>query len=122
MNEHTTSGAAVGAVLYKLLPAGLGAAIMICVDPPDSRRELFARLFCAFAMSYLFGDVALTLLQQVTWFAFLDSSNRAHTNAVDGLVGACGWFVAGAASVLLKRFKRRPLKTIKDVRGSIGGG
>ena len=33
-----------GGLMAKLLPAGIGAAIMVLVDPPQSKRELFFRL------------------------------------------------------------------------------
>lgn len=107
MSEPASSGAA-GALIWKLLPAGIGAAIMIAVDPPGSKKELFARAFVAFAMSYLFGDVAFEAAKGLSWLAFLDASKPAHWNAVAGVVGAAGWFVAGGASVTLKRFRRSP--------------
>jgi hypothetical protein len=102
MSEPASSGIA-GTILYKLLPASLGAAIMIAVDPPSTKREMFARAFVAFAFSYLFGDVAFELAQQK--LAFLDAGKPAHLNAVAGVVGAAGWFVAGAAAARLKKFK-----------------
>lgn len=114
MSEPASSGVA-GALLYKLLPAGLGAAIMVCVDPPRSKRDLFARAFVAFAMSYLFGDVAFEITRSFSSFAFLDPNKASHVNAVGGVVGAAGWFVAGGVAVLLKRFRRDPLKTVDSV-------
>lgn len=107
MTEPASSGAA-GALLYKLLPAGIGAAIMIAVDPPNTKRELFLQAFVAFAMSYLFGDVAFEVAKGFSLLAFLDPSKPSHWNAVAGVVGAAGWFVAGGASVALKRFRRSP--------------
>ena len=62
MTEPTT-GAAAGLALAKLVPAGLGAAIMVAVDMPKTRGEFFARFFVAFGCSHLFGDFALALLQ-----------------------------------------------------------
>jgi hypothetical protein len=47
MNDATY--AAAGGLLAKLLPAGLGAALMIAVDTPKTRREWFLRIFVAFA-------------------------------------------------------------------------
>lgn len=102
------SAGAAGALLYKLLPAGIGAAIMIAVDPPDTKRELFLRAFVAFAMSYLFGDIVFEVARGVQYLAFLNPGKPSHWNAVAGVVGAAGWFVAGGASVMLKRFRRNP--------------
>jgi hypothetical protein len=99
----------VAALLYKLLPGGLGAAVMICVDPPESKRELFARLFVAFACSLVLGDVVFDLAHSFTLFAFLDATKRAHTVAVDFIVGGVGWFVIGGAAMLLKRWKADPV-------------
>lgn len=109
MSEPASTGAA-GALLYKFLPAGLGAAIMICVDPPRSRADLFARAFVAFAMSYLFGDVAFEAARGIPPLAFLDPAKPAHWNAVAGAVGASGWFVAGGAAQWLRKWRRDPSK------------
>src|SRR5688572_23622186 len=101
MNE--TSSGIVGTVLYKFLPASLGAAIMIAVDPPATKREMFARAFVAFAASYLFGDIAFEVA--MGYFEWLNPFKPAHLNAVAGVVGAAGWFVAGAANQWLKKFR-----------------
>lgn len=120
MSEPTSGAAgALGALLYKFLPAGIGAAIMICVDPPKSKGELFARAFVAFAMSYLFGDIAFEIAKGISLLHFLDAAKPAHWNAVAGVVGAVGWFVAGGCSVLLKKFRRKPLETVDEVRRRI---
>lgn len=112
------TGAAVGGILLaKFLPAGIGAAIMIAVDPPRTRGELFARAFVAFACSYLFSDVAVSAIAAApligSWFNPL---NAGHVRAVDGLLGALGWFLAGGVSVIAKRFKRRPLHVVREIR------
>lgn len=119
MPADGASGAAVGVGLLKLLPAGLGAAIMVAVDPPRNRREMFARAFVALAMSYLFSDAAAAYVASVApaWFDVVK-----HRTALDGLIGAFGWFVAGGAAVMAARFKRRPLETVRDVRDTLGGG
>jgi len=112
MSEPATSAAA-GIALSKLAPAGLGAAIMVAVDMPKTRGELFARFFVAFSCSHLFGDVALAILQQ--WVPQISA------RAVDGALGALGYFLAGGVSVLAKRFKRQPLKTADQIRRAVKG-
>jgi hypothetical protein len=102
MSEPASSG--FGAVLlYKLLPATLGAAIMIAVDPPVTKREMFMRAFVAMAFSFLFGDLAFEFAAQ--YVPVLNPFKPSHWTAVAGVVGAGGWFVAGAANVWLKRLK-----------------
>lgn len=113
MTEPTT-GAAAGLMLSKFAPAGLGAGIMIAVDMPKTRGELFARFFVAFAFSHLFGDWALAELQ--AWTPHISA------RVVDGTLGALGYFVAGGVSVLAKRFKRKPLETARAIRREINGG
>jgi hypothetical protein len=115
MSEPASSTAA-GAILVKLLPAGVGAALMVAVDPPESKRELFARLFVAFTCSILFGEVVFDLLHSLAWFAFLDAHRRAHLAAVDALCGALGWFVLGGLSTWLKRFRADPVQAVKDAK------
>ena len=107
------SGAAAGIALSKLLPAGMGAAIMVAVDMPATRGELFARFFVAFACSHLFGDFALEVLEQ--WVPHLSA------RVVDGTLGALGYFLAGGVSVLAKRFRRRPLETADKIRRAMRG-
>lgn len=111
-----TSSAGAGLLLVKLLPAGVGAALMVAVDPPKNKRELFARLFAAFASSYLFGDTIFDLLHSLSLFSFLDHGVRAHAVAVDGVVGALGWFVLGGVSMMAKRFRTDPVATAKELK------
>jgi hypothetical protein len=82
-----------GGILVKLAPAGVGALIMVLVDPPANKRELFFRVFVAFAASYLLGDVVFDMLHSTAAFSFLDHTKRAHTVAIDGLVGRLGLVV-----------------------------
>lgn len=122
MQDHLPTTEAAGwlaVLLYKLLPAGAGAAIMICVDPPDTRRELFLRLFVAFACSFLFGDVVLDGLHSFSLLSFLDETKRMHRVAVDAITGGCGWFVIGGSVMLLKRFKADPLATVEEVKKAL---
>lgn len=119
MAADGASGAVFGIGLAKLLPAGLGAAIMVAVDPPQTRRQLFARLFVAFAFSHLFGDFVGVLIHD-SW-AFFDPSKASHDRALAGALGALGWFVAGGVSVLAKRFRRNPLETVDAVRRTLRG-
>lgn len=114
MHESTAAGAAgAGLAFSKFLPPVLGAAIMVAVDMPKTRGEMFARFFVAFAFSHLFGDFALATLQQ--WLPHISA------RVVDGSLGALGYFVAGGVSVLAKRFKRQPLKTARQIRDEIRG-
>lgn len=104
------------ALLYKLLPGGLGALVMVCVDPPTNKRELFARLLVAFIVSYYLGDVAFDALRSFAWLSFLDPTKRAHTVGVDFIVGGAGWFLVGAAAMALKRLKGDPIGTVKELK------
>jgi hypothetical protein len=116
--SEPASSAAAGIALSKLLPAGIGAAIMIAVDMPKTRGELFARLFVAFAFSHLFGDAALALLgHYAPGLADLKGVGR----ALDGTLGALGFFVAGGVAVLAKRFKKQPLQTADKIRRALKG-
>lgn len=108
MTEPATGTAAGVALFMKFVPAGLGAALMVAVDMPKTRGEFFARFFVAFTCSYLFGDFALAVLQH--WVPL------ASARVVDGTLGAFGYFLAGGASVLAKRFKRKPLETTRAIR------
>lgn len=119
MSDPTQSPEAASwcaAILFKLLPGGLGAAVMIAVDPPASKRELFARMFVAFSCSLILGDVAFDALHSFSIFAFLDAAKRSHTVAVDFIVGGVGWFVIGAAAMLLKKYRADPLAIVDDVK------
>ena len=108
---HSTEAAGwLSAVLAKFLPAAVGAAIMVVVDMPKTRRDGFARFFVAFAASYLFGDTLFDFLRSTSAFAFLTPGR--HQTAVDGFVGACGYFVASGMAVWLRGFKRSPLEAV----------
>lgn len=113
--NHAADASGLAVLLAKFFPAAVGAALMIAVDPPKTKRDLFARAFVAFAASYLFGDILFDFLQTFNLFAFLNDAKRSHHTAVDGFVGAVGWFIAGGAAVLLKRFRAKPMETIDDM-------
>lgn len=121
MNEHIPAEAAGGlaALLAKLAPPGIGAAIMILVDPPESKREVFARAFVAFACSYLFGDTLFDFLQTTGTFHFLDAAKRAHHVAVDGGIGALGWAFTGGIAMLMRKWKADPLAVIRDAKDAL---
>lgn len=110
------SSAFAGGLLAKLLPAGIGAAIMVAVHPPQDKKELFARIFVAFACSYLFYGFTFDLLHSLSWFSFLNKTNEDHAFAVRGLLGACGWFFMGGFSMLLQKFRADPVGTVKEVK------
>jgi hypothetical protein len=113
MQENTTEHAPVlAALLAKFLPAAVGAGVMIAVDWPKTRRDAFARIFCAFSMSYLFGDVAFDFLQSFNLFSFLDPIKHGHKTAVDGLMGATGWSLASGVAVMMRRFRKKPFDVL----------
>lgn len=117
MTEPASSSAA-GALLFKLAPAALGAAIMVAVGPKTiTRREIFLRAFVALAVSYLFGETALSYVaSQIGWF-------RAdkHEAAVLGLLGCVGWGLMGGLHVVAQKFKRDPFGTAKKLRETLKG-
>jgi hypothetical protein len=111
------AGASVGlGLLLKMLPAGLGAAIMVAVDPPKTRGEMLARAFVAFAFSHLFGDVAAAIC--ANYVPGFNAAAPGHIRALDGALGALGWFLCGGVAVVAKRFRRDPFRTVRDLRGA----
>lgn len=118
MQDQISSESAgwIAALLYKFLPAGLGAAIMIAVEPPKTRKELFWRLVSAFICSAIFGELAMDFLHSVAWFSFLDPAKRSHQAAVDFIVGGSGWFLLGGGGVLLRKVKADPVATAKEMK------
>lgn len=117
MRMQEMSDGALATLLAKFLPAGIGAAIMCAFDTPRTKKELFWRVFVAFAASYLFGDVVFDWLDSMPWFSFLDPDSRKHHTAVDGLIGAFGFLVMNIIASLLKRYRDDPEKVeqlIKD--------
>lgn len=116
MNEHNSPemAGASAVLLAKFLPAGLGALVMVAVDVPKTKKELFWRIFVAFASSFLFGDFAFDMLHTFSLFAFLDEAKRSHIGAVYAMVGGAGWFVLGGASMWLRKFRADPVAAVKD--------
>lgn len=111
-NPSGHAASALAALLVKFLPAAVGAGIMIAVDWPKTKKDAFVRIFCAFSMSYLFGDVVFDFLQTTSLFSFLDHARHGHRVAVDGLMGATGWSIASGAAVMLKKFRKKPFEVI----------
>jgi hypothetical protein len=110
------ASAAAGGLLAKLLPAGIGAALMIAVDTPQTKREWFVRIFVAFSCSYAFYGFTFDLLHSLSWFSFLDRANEDHQFAVRTFLGATGWFLLGGGAMMLKRFKADPAATVREIR------
>jgi hypothetical protein len=108
--------AVIVTALFKFLPPVVGALIVIAVDPPKTRKELFGRFFVALAFSYLFGRTTLDFLKGFGWFTFLDFTNEEHRAAVLGGLGACGWFVAGGTTQILKKLRDKPLETVEEAK------
>ena len=116
MNEQVPPNVAgwLAAAAAKLLPAGLGALLIAAVDVPENRRELFLRVFVAMGCSILLGDIAIDYL--ASSFGFVNAAKHSHQAAVNGIVGAVGWFALGGVSQLLKKFRGDPTGTIKDLK------
>lgn len=106
----------LAALIYKFLPATLGAAIMIVIEPPKTRRELFWRLVAAFVCSAIFGELAMDFLKSLSWLAFLDPAKRSHQAAIDFMVGGSGWFLLGGGGVLLRKFRGDPVATVEEAK------
>lgn len=122
MSDPTQSPEAaswIAAAAYKFLPAALGAAIMIVIEPPKTRGELFWRLVAAFICSAIFGELTMDFLKSVQWFAFLDPAKRSHQAAVDFIVGGSGWFLLGGGGVLLRRFKADPAAAAEEAKKAL---
>lgn len=117
-DQIPTDAGVLAPLLAKFLPAALGAAIMILVDPPKSRRDLFIRVFVAMACSILFGELVFDWLRSMSVFSWLDPFKRAHVSAIDGIVGAVGFSVASGSAVWLRRFRKDPIKAIDEVKGA----
>lgn len=121
MQDHFNSpeASAVTAIFFKFLPAGLGAAIMIAVEPPKTRRELFWRLVAAFICSAMFGEVAMDALRSFSLFAFIDAGKRSHQAAVDFIVGGGGWFVLGGVGVWLRKWRGDPAAAAEEAKKAL---
>jgi arginine exporter protein ArgO len=117
MQELQQSPEAAGwlaVLVYKLLPAAAGAAIMVAVQLPETRREWFSRIFVALACSLLFTDLVFDGLHTLSWFSFLNESKKSHVAAVAGLIGSSAWFIMGGAAMWLKKFRDNPQGTLQD--------
>lgn len=120
MTESPTEAAGWLAILItKLLPAGMGALLMVAVRPPVNRRELFARVFVALATSVLFTDFAFDFLHSFSWFAFLNEGKKSHVAAVAGFLGSVGWFIVGGVGVWLDRFRSNPIGAVDEAKKAI---
>jgi hypothetical protein len=117
MSPHDSeTGGAMAIVLTKFLPPAIGAAIMVAVDIPKTKRELFTRLLVAFACSYLFGEAVFDFLDSTSWFSFLDHAKRAHNTAVDGIVGGLGYSAASGLAMWLQKFRAQPIEALQDAK------
>lgn len=115
----TPIGALAGTVMtaaIKFFAPAIGALLVVAVDPPNSRKELFLRFFVAFTFSFLFSATTFDLLHSFSWLAFLDKANDEHQTAIKGLLGACGWFVVGGSVQLMKKFREKPVETVEEVK------
>jgi hypothetical protein len=101
---------------WKFVPAPLGAVVMIAVDMPKTRSELFWRLVVSFVFSVMLGEAVFDFLDSFALLAFLDSAKRSHVAAVDFLVGGSGWFVLGAGAMWLRKLRADPMAAIADAK------
>jgi hypothetical protein len=119
MQDHLQSPEAAGwlaALAYKFLPGALGALIMVMVDVPETRRDLFIRLFVAFVASVILGEVVFDYLRTWSALAFLDPAKGSHVAAVNFLTGGFGWFVIGGGVMFAKKFRNNPADAIADAK------
>jgi hypothetical protein len=107
---HESVWSGLLALLLKFFPATLGAAVMCLFDMPNTKREWFIRGFVAMAASYLFGEAVFDWLDSISWFSFLDTGNRKHHTAVEGLLGAISFLGMNMLATLLKRYRDDPTK------------
>lgn len=96
------------ALLYKLLPGALGALVMVLVDVPKTKKDLFTRLFVAFISSVVFGELFFDWLRTLSAFSFLSPFKGSHVASVYFLVGGFGWFVIGGGVTLATRWRDNP--------------
>lgn len=111
MHEHVDPEAAswIAALAAKFFPPALGALIVATVDPPKTRQETFWRLFVALGCSYLLGGAVFDFLKaNFALFSFLDPGKRAHTFAVEALVGGVSWTGLVVLGNLLRRWRATP--------------
>lgn len=117
---HTEAAGWLAASAAKLLPPALGAIVMVAVDPPETKRELFWRLFVALSAGFLFGELVFDFLHaNIGWFSFLDHARRSHTYAIDALTGGFAWSAIGGASAFMKRFRADPTRAIAEAREAV---
>lgn len=98
----------IAALLYKFLPGALGALVMILVDTPKTKKDLFTRAFVAFISSVLFGELLFDWLRTFSALSFLSPFKGSHIAAVYFLPGCFGWFVIGGAVTLATRWRDNP--------------
>lgn len=111
MQDHLQSPEAAGwlaAILYKFLPGALGALVMVLVDPPKTKRDVFARALVAFICSMMVGEPLMDYLRSFEAFAWLDPLKGSHIAAVYFAPGVLGWFVIGGAVQLAARWRDNP--------------
>lgn len=106
--------ATVSTLFWKFMPGPLGAAVMLIFDTPETKRELFGRLVVAYIFTVMFGDLAFDFLRTLSWLSFLDHAKKTHTAGVDFLLGGCGWSALAALSVMLRKFRADPMRTIEE--------
>jgi hypothetical protein len=107
------------AFFWKFMPGPLGALVMIAVDTPKTKTELFWRLVVAYIATVMLGDILFDFLRSFSTFAFLSPFKKTHTAAVDFVVGGCGWFVLGGAAMWLRRFQSNPVAAIAEAKEKV---
>lgn len=108
LHQSPEAGSWLAAILYKFAPGALGALVMILVDTPKTKRDLFTRALVAFICSVLFGEPLFDWLSTFSVFAFLNPFKGSHIAAVYFLPGCFGWFIIGGAVTLATRWRDNP--------------
>jgi hypothetical protein len=124
MSAETGLGALVfkmGALKFLSFGAALlGAGIMAVFRPPKTRKELFMQGAVALGTSFLFGPVAVSIMD-----GFIDSVDMSAAKmgdviefnmAVYGFLGAIAWGVFGGLAVLRDKLGSDPINTVKDIK------
>ena len=122
MEPSSSTGLATAAAIklkfWLLIPAILGAAIMLATKPPKERKTMFLYAFVAISSSFLFGhQLAHALDYYVPWVDLTTHADEHHLDymiAVHGLVGAAAWSVCGLAHTAYAKLREDPAGALRD--------
>lgn len=94
----------------------IGALIMIVVEPPENRKDLFGRLVAAFAASWMFGHIACKIT--LSWISTV-ASGIDYTDVVVpvyGTIGGLGWSIFAVLNYWRKKLITAPKEAIQDAK------